>query len=51
VHWKTDVSGNALTDMDKSDPMRSHVSDALGYMIASQFPMRSSIGFRSERLL
>ena len=34
VHWKTDVNGNALTDLDKSDPIRSHVSDALGYMIA-----------------
>ena len=44
VHWKTDVNGNALTDIDKSDPMRSHVSDALGYMIAQEFSMRGKFG-------
>jgi hypothetical protein len=50
VGWKTDAQGNASTELDKSDRRRTHVSDALGYMIASQFPMRSSIGFRPERL-
>ena len=50
VVWKTDAHGNASTELDKSDRRRTHVSDALGYMIAYQFPMRSSIGFRSERL-
>ena len=40
VHWKVDLSGNSLTDIDKSDPARSHLSDALGYMIARDFGMR-----------
>ena len=50
VVWKTDAHGNASAELDKSDRRRTHVSDALGYMIANQFPMRSSIGFRPERL-
>ena len=44
VHWKSDASGNLLGDIDKSDPMRSHASDALGYMIAREFSMRSAGG-------
>jgi len=44
VHWKCDVNGNTLTDIDKSDPARSHVSDALGYMIATDFGMRGKFG-------
>jgi phage terminase large subunit len=44
VHWKCDVNGNTLTDIDKSDPARTHVSDALGYMIATDFGMRGTFG-------
>jgi hypothetical protein len=44
VHWKVDSNGNSLTDIDKSDPNRSHLSDALGYMIAREFGMRGQIG-------
>jgi hypothetical protein len=44
VHWKADPSGNMLPDIDKSDPARSHVSDALGYMIAYEFGMRGKFG-------
>ena len=50
VHWKTDSNGNALNDIDKSDLVRTHTSDALGYMIAREFPMRDAIGYRAERL-
>ena len=39
VHWKTDPSGNTLNDIDKSDVSRTHLSDALGYMIAKEFTM------------
>lgn len=39
VHWKTDPSGNTLNDIDKSDVNRTHLSDALGYMIAKEFTM------------
>jgi len=40
VCWKTDPHGNPLVELDKSDPMRTHVSDAVGYLIAREFPMR-----------
>ena len=50
VHWKTDVNGNPLGEIDKSDPARTHTSDALGYMIAREFPMQAAIGYRSEKI-
>jgi hypothetical protein len=31
--WKRDSNGNATTQIDKSDKNRSHMSDALGYLI------------------
>lgn len=34
VTWAMDGNGNLLGDIDKSDPMRTHVSDALGYKLA-----------------
>jgi len=40
VCWKTYPHGNSLAELDKSDPMRTHVSNALGYLIAREFPMR-----------
>jgi hypothetical protein len=33
-----------LPDLDKTDPERTHVSDALGYMIAYEFGMRGTFG-------
>jgi hypothetical protein len=51
VHWKTDLNGNALGEIDKSDPARTHVSDALGYMIAQEFGMYPEYGYRSERII
>jgi Terminase large subunit, T4likevirus-type, N-terminal len=47
VSWKADPHGNSLVDLDKSDPMRTHVSDALGYLIARVFPMSAQRGERS----
>jgi hypothetical protein len=47
VCWKTDPHGNPLVELDKSDPMRTHVSDALGYLVAREFPMRAQRGERS----
>jgi len=44
VHWKTDLNGNTFAEIDKSDPLRSHVSDALGYMIAQDFGMYGKFG-------
>jgi hypothetical protein len=50
VHWKTDSNGNAYNDIDKSDPARTHTSDALGYMIARHFSMGASGGPRPGRI-
>ena len=50
VHWKADPNGNALADIDKADPLRSHLSDALGYMIVQEFGMRQNGGPRSTRI-
>jgi len=47
VSWKADPHGNPLAALDKSDPMRTHVSDALGYYVAREFPMRGLHGERS----
>jgi hypothetical protein len=44
VRWKADPHGNALAELDKSDPMRTHVSDALGYFVSREFPMRAQRG-------
>ena len=44
VRWKNDSNGNTLTEIDKTDPARTHVSDALGYMIAYDFSMRGKFG-------
>lgn len=50
VHWKTDPNGNLLSEIDKSDPARTHVSDALGYMIAKEFRIHSPTILTSEPL-
>jgi hypothetical protein len=42
VCWKADPHGNQLADLDKSDPMRTHASDAIGYLIAREFSMRAA---------
>jgi hypothetical protein len=39
VAWKADPYGNPLGALDKSDAKRTHVSDALGYLVALEFPM------------
>jgi hypothetical protein len=44
--WKADPHGVTLSELDKSDPMRSHLSDALGYYIVREFPMRPQSGER-----
>src|ERR1700719_1832394 len=37
--------------LDKSDPMRSHTIDALGYMIAYDFGIRPKAGERADGIL
>jgi hypothetical protein len=51
VCWKCDSHGNALPELDKSDPQRTHTSDALGYYLAREFAMRSRMGERAEYIV
>jgi hypothetical protein len=51
VTWKADPHGNSLAELDKSDPRRTHVSDAVGYLIARKFPMRALAGERAGPIL
>lgn len=51
VRWKTDETGRATSELDKSDRMRTHVSDALGYYVAQAFGMRAKFGEQRERPL
>jgi hypothetical protein len=51
VSWKSDPYGNSLADLDKTNPMLTHVSDAVGYLIAREFPMREIRGERSGPMI
>lgn len=44
VHWKRDAAGNPTGELDKSDAQRTHVSDALGYLVAKEFGLRGRVG-------
>lgn len=44
VRWKRDPAGNPLGAMDKTDPQRTHVSDALSYLVASEFGPHGRFG-------
>lgn len=52
VQFKSDPNGRILAEIDKSDPKRTHLSDALGYYIWKEFPVRSigSSGAQSKPL-
>ena len=42
--WRADPHGNPLAELDKADPKKTHVSDALGYLVAREFPMKAMRG-------
>jgi phage terminase large subunit len=44
VRWKRDAAGNPVGDLDKSDPRRTHVSDALSYLAAREFGLHGRSG-------
>jgi hypothetical protein len=44
--WKASPNGSPISELNKSDPMRSHLSDALGYYVVRKFPMREPSGER-----
>ncbi len=47
VCWKVDPNGNALADLDKSDRDRAHASDAVGYLVVREFPMKRKAGWQA----
>lgn len=50
ICWRLDGSGQPTCDLDKSDRMRTHSSDALGYYLAAAFPFTPKIGERFNPL-
>lgn len=50
VRWKRDTGGNPTNQLDKSDKKRTHMSDALGYLIHTLFAVRSQSGERAGLL-
>jgi hypothetical protein len=51
VSWKADSHDNLLPQLDKANPGLTHVSDALGYLIESEFALRQMGGPKSTLLL
>ena len=49
VVWQSDSNKNTRFVLDKSDPDRTHASDALGYWIYKEFGWRGEIGFQSSK--
>jgi hypothetical protein len=46
VCWKQDASGVPVGELDHSDPLRTHLSDALGYFVSREIGMRQKNGLR-----
>ena len=51
VCWKTDPHGNSLPELGKSSPARTHASDAVGYYVSREFPMRPQMGERAGPMI
>lgn len=48
VRWKRDAAGNSTSQLDKGDPKRTHVSDALGYLVHARAGIMAGGGERPE---
>ena len=51
MRWRRDVAGNTMNELDKSNPQRSHSSDALQYLVAGELAMKSQVGWQPGRIL
>ncbi len=51
VSWALDGNGNLMGAIDKSDPARTHVSDALGYKLAYESDLVQKVSFMRQSLL
>ena|ERR1039458_1200865 len=50
MRWRRDVAGNTTNDLDESNPLRSHISSALGYLVWGELKMSAKVGEKGERL-
>ncbi|MBV9406674.1 MAG: terminase family protein [Acidobacteriaceae bacterium] len=48
VRWQSGPDGQSLSELDKTDRLRTHLSDALGYYISQGLPIRGTIGERQQ---
>jgi hypothetical protein len=48
VVWEMEPNGQTGSKINKSDPDRTHMSDALGYYIAQAFPLRPPAGHNAS---
>jgi len=48
VSWKADSHDNLLPQLDKTNPGLTHISDALGYLIETEFGLRGNREARSQ---
>ena len=46
VAWKADSNGNMTGEIDKSNSELTHISDALGYLVETEFGLRQAGGPR-----
>ena len=51
LRWHRDVAGNPTADLDDSNRMRGHISDALGYLVWGELKMQARAGYKAERLI
>lgn len=52
VAWKANQAGVMLPELDQDkDPMRTHITDALGYLIEREWPMRPTAGLQPGSIL
>lgn len=51
VQWKADSAGNLRSELDGSDMKRTHISDALGYLVEKEFGLREKGGWGSTRIV
>jgi len=50
IAWKSDPNGRTLNDIDNSDGMRTHTSDAFGYMLWQEMGIRARVGYSSMHI-
>ena len=46
VLWKQDSNKNTLGELDKSNPMLTHISDACGYWVGAELPLANKVEVR-----